>query len=151
MNEIDIKFIRACDLLGIIDSQAIVRFAEQALTDPIDQNLLELSLCDPNDEDCVSRAKLALYQVAGLDEMDKKSSLKYYARVICGQIVDGLIGPLEGTQKIARAAICAGIEKFDELDPFIYIYSEVSDRPAERDFFERAARREAASLVGQKN
>lgn len=151
MKQIDIKFIRASDLLGIIDSRALVDFAEQALTDPIDQNLLELSLCDPNDEDCVSRTKLALYKGAGLEGMDKKSALKYYARVICDEIVSGSTDPLVGTQKIARVAISSDIENFDELDPFIYIYSEVSDRPADRDFFAHAARREAALLVDQEN
>src|SRR3546814_4137857 len=127
----------------------MVQLAEDGLSDPVDTDLLELSLCDPEDDACISRAKLTLYQKARLEEMDKTSALNTYAKYICDEILENALDPLVGSQMIAKVAISADVDGYDNLDPFIYIYSEVGGRPSDKDFFANAARREAELFLSR--
>lgn len=147
MKRTDLRFIKASDVLGVINASAVVRAAQEGLSDPIDPDLLELSLCDPDDLGCISRTKSVLYQREKIDGMDERTALNLYAQVICEEILDKLTEPLRGAEMIARAAISADLDNFTKLDPFIYIYSEARGRPSDKVFFEDAAKREAESFL----
>lgn len=143
MRDLDIHFLKAQDLLGLIDSKDIVKAATEALSDCEDDCILDLALCNPSDYECVARAKRALYESHNLDKMDKGSAIVFYALNICKKILERAIDPIAGSKMIASAIIYNNIEGLPDLDPFIYILSEADSRTFDREFFTSAAIREA--------
>ncbi len=149
MTQIDLKFLKAADMLGILSSTELVGLAKEALAEPIDELVLELALCTDLDEDCINRTKEKLYEREGLQNLDKKVALLYFAEVICRDISSGKMEPLRGANRIFQASLEVTRDDFHLLDPFIYATSEVQDRPEDSAFFREAIRREADLFIAR--
>lgn len=147
MANLDTKYMRSADLLKIIRSDEIVKLAGTLLEEPVNEDLLALSLCDAVDLDCINRNKLSLYANLGLLSITKLEALEYYAFIICQQISNVEINPLTGSEKISLVAMLNSPEGYHSLDPFIYATSEAEDRPEDASFFSSAVLKEANIFI----
>src|SRR5262249_47338307 len=73
----------------------------------------------------------------------RRSAALRYAGCISRLIMARTITPYEGAKAIWRASIVVDDPDFHDLDTFGYAFSELEDRPADRDLFENAIIEEA--------
>ncbi|HEY8967014.1 MAG TPA: hypothetical protein VIM58_11245, partial [Candidatus Methylacidiphilales bacterium] len=83
------------------------------------------------------------------EPMTKPDALRSYARIVSASILAETITPIDGAKRIWRVVRASQVPDFDEFNGFIYAASEFEQKPAEREFFARAIREEAAKLLGE--
>jgi hypothetical protein len=75
---------------------------------------------------------------------DKRSAALRYASCVSRSILARTITPYDGARAIGRAYTVVDEAPFHDLDTFVYAFSELEDRPADKQFFENAILEEAA-------
>ncbi|MGE4240053.1 hypothetical protein [Ramlibacter sp.] len=131
--------------LGLVPMEEIPRWAtEQLSSESVSPTLLQLALCDRDDDREIGRLFRELLEESGGGEMSPTDALRFYARKVSRAILARDTGPKEGAESIWRATLVVGEPDFHELDAFIYAASEMSDRPTDRQLFADAIFAEAA-------
>lgn len=136
--------------LGFLSPSDIRSFALSALKDPIDEDLLQIAICDKEDRDCIAKAADAFFERNGMKVLTKTDLLRIFAAYIAHLIVQGDVEPKVGADLIASATERCPIPEFHELDTFKYASSEMPDRPQDRSLFEKAIMDEASAWVARR-
>lgn len=139
----DLDTLHAYYLLGVASLGDIYDFAIRELREPVDDNLLAISICDKSDEECIRREALSLFEDRGLCDAPTREVLRTFATDVSSRILDGSLPARAGADLIVRAVRRADLHDFHELDAFRYAASEMDDRPEDFDFFQNALIEEA--------
>lgn len=110
------------------------------------ENILQLSICSPNDRDEVNALFENVRMDLGCSSMTMLEALHEYARFTAASILNEEISPGDGAKLIWKATLAAKLPDFHELDGFVYAASEIDDRPKERLLFEAGILREAERI-----
>jgi hypothetical protein len=140
----DLKGTEAFWTLGLIPVDDLPNLAADAIAQGFESKaLIQLAGVAPVEaQEASSLFQKALWQL-GLGTMLKTDALKHYAKEVSNRILNSEVTPLEGAKDIWRVALTTRITGFHDLDPFIYAASELEERPAEKDLFEKAIMEEA--------
>lgn len=147
MIPLDIKFLRALDALCLLNSSDLVRLANASIVKPIDNLILEIALCDPEDHVSIESIKTKLFEREGLGKFEKYDAIKYFGLIVCKDIIKNRIDAIDGAKELSRVLIASDLEDFSYFDPFVYAASEAESRPQELDFFRKAIKKEAERLI----
>jgi hypothetical protein len=80
---------------------------------------------------------------------DKRSAALRYASCVSRSILARTITPYDGARAIWRVSTVVDDASFHDLDPFVYAFSELEDRPADKQFFENVILKEAAQWANR--
>ena len=142
-NSMDALTLFACFELGVLCVSDLREFAIAHLEEPIDPLILEMSLCDKTDSECIRLAALRLFDEHGYGDIAREHLLRIVTIHVCNKIVAGSVAVKEGARIIVDARTQARLHDFHEVDPFVYALSEMEERPQDEAFFTGALMEEA--------
>lgn len=135
--------------LGMLGAPEIRQFALKNLEEPVDEDILALVICDELDEVCIIDSAREVFRKQGLLELSLEDTLRVFARYASNLIVSHELSPKDGVELIAKARQKVDLPDFHELDPFVYVFSEIDDRPEDRAFFESSVLDEASRWINR--
>lgn len=141
--DLDLKWLRMQWTLGLLSIWKLPEIATILISHGIESKaLIELAGLTQKEPGAADLFEQALEEL-GCSPLEPIDAVRYYAKAVSASIVASEITPLEGANRIWRAAEKVNLHGFNELDPFIYAASEIPDRPWDRKFFEDAIVEEA--------
>jgi len=144
----DVGLLRAKCHLDMVSTDELRAFALEKLTEPVDEALLELVLCEPGDDEGVRRCAEKLFRRHGAFEISDEDAVRLYARHVSSSILQRKVAPADGAALIAAVRYRLDLPGFHELDTFVYASSELDDRPEDPEFFDKVILAEAHRWVG---
>jgi hypothetical protein len=140
----DLKRTEASWTLGLIPVDDLPNLAADAVAQGFESKaLIQLAGVAPVEAQEASSLFQKALRELGVGTMLKTDALKHYAKEVSNRILNSEVTPLEGAKDIWRVSLKTRISGFHDLDPFLYAASELEERPAEKEFFEKAIMAEA--------
>lgn len=140
----DILLVQAMAVLNLLSSERMIEVGGEALEAGMDSKALRILASLIQDE--VAEAPELFEQASKelcLPKLSRSAAASIYAIAISRQILNGVISPQDGANKIWDASIRVNEPTFHDLDTFIYSASEIQSRPEDKDFFNSEIIKEA--------
>ena len=144
----DLERAKALQMLGILSKEELLEMAKDAVTGGcVAPAVTQLSICTLNEIDEFNAQFEKMKGQCNKEVMTMLSALRFYAKEISALILSGVMSPREGSNMLWRAQINSRMETFHELDGFIYVASEMDDRPEDEALFEEGILKEAKRVI----